>query len=173
MSEYPDRGSAETQPAWRQDFPIDLPDDQFIARRDFTKFMVLTSLAFVVGQFGIVLQSVLRRQASPPAPLSLGPLEALPVGGSRTFNFPGPNDSCLLLRPDERTLLACSQKCTHLSCAVVPRLAEGTLRCPCHDGVFDLEGRPLAGPPRRPLPKVRVVVRDGVVYATAVEAGLS
>src|SRR5579875_3286117 len=30
-------------PAWRQDFPIDWPQDHYVARRDFTKFLVLTA----------------------------------------------------------------------------------------------------------------------------------
>jgi arsenite oxidase small subunit len=30
-------------------------------------------------------------------------------------------------------------------------------------------GRPLAGPPRRPLTRVVLEVRDGVIYATGVE----
>ena len=46
------------------------------------------------------------------------------------------------------------------------------LHCPCHNGWFDLEsGRPTAGPPRRPLPRVTVEVRGGTVYATGVEGG--
>ena len=36
-------------PRWRQDFPIDWPNDEFVARREFTKFLVLTSGAFVAG----------------------------------------------------------------------------------------------------------------------------
>jgi Rieske Fe-S protein len=44
------------------------------------------------------------------------------------------------------------------------------MRCPCHEGYFDLEsGRPLAGPPRRPLPRVLVEVRGQDIYATGVE----
>ena len=41
----PDFRPLELQPAWRQDFPIDWPQDQYVARRDFMKFLVLTSLA--------------------------------------------------------------------------------------------------------------------------------
>jgi Rieske Fe-S protein len=83
---------------------------------------------------------------------------------------PGEDDRCLLLRPEADRLLAYDQKCTHLSCAVVPDVAGGCLNCPCHRGVFDLAtGRPLAGPPRRPLPRITLEVRDGVVVATGVE----
>jgi hypothetical protein len=50
----PDGAPLEEQPRWRQDFPIDWPQDHYVSRRDFTKFMVLTSLAFTAGQFWIV-----------------------------------------------------------------------------------------------------------------------
>ena len=39
----PDRSPEEQQPAWREDFPIDWPQDQYVERRDFMKFLVLTS----------------------------------------------------------------------------------------------------------------------------------
>src|SRR5262245_66005617 len=49
----PDWRPMDEQPAWRGDFPIDWPQDHYVERRDFMKFMVLTSLAFTVGQFWI------------------------------------------------------------------------------------------------------------------------
>jgi hypothetical protein len=36
----PDFRPADAQPAWRRDFPIDWPQDQYIERRDFMKFLV-------------------------------------------------------------------------------------------------------------------------------------
>src|SRR5205823_4088402 len=38
----PDGKPDDQQPAWRRDFPIDWPQDHYVSRRDFTKFMVLT-----------------------------------------------------------------------------------------------------------------------------------
>ena len=65
----PDGRAMEEQPAWRTDFPIDWPQDHYVERRDFMKFMVLTSLAFTVGQFWIVGQNWLRcRRGRWPAP---------------------------------------------------------------------------------------------------------
>jgi len=53
---------------------------------------------------------------------------------------------------------------------VIPQPELGQLKCPCHNGYFEIsEGRPTAGPPRRPLPVVKLVVRDGGIYATGVE----
>jgi Rieske Fe-S protein len=52
----------------------------------------------------------------------------------------------------------------------VPRVEEGVIRCPCHEGIFDLaSGRPLAGPPRRPLSRVRLDVRGGDLFAVGIE----
>lgn len=166
----PDGRPWDQQPAWRQDFPIDWPVDHYLERRDFMKFMVLTSLAFTVGQFWIAVQNWWRRQRGRPQVQRVAALADVPVGAAVTFTYPGAHDDCILVRTSERTLVAYSQKCTHLACAVRPRLADGVLHCPCHEGFFDLgSGRPLAGPPRRPLPLVRLDVRGGQIYATGVE----
>jgi Rieske Fe-S protein len=164
----PDRRPESAQPAWRRDFPIDWPQDHYVARRDFTKYLVLTSLAFAVGQVWIGVQNWFRRRRGVPPVRAVARVGQVPVGGAVPFPYPGDNDPCLLLRPDEETFVAYGQECTHLACAVVP---DGDrLRCPCHHGYFDAAtGRPLAGPPRRPLPRVTLVVRGGVLYATGVE----
>jgi Rieske Fe-S protein len=41
--------------------------------------------------------------------------------------------------------------CSHFGCRVQWQEEAGRYRCPCHEGVFDREGRPVAGPPTRPL----------------------
>jgi Rieske Fe-S protein len=166
----PDGKPLTEQPAWRQDFPIDWPEDHYVARRDFVKFLTLTSLAFVVGQAWIWAQSWWQRRGGEFPVVQIGRLQDIPIGSAKTFQYPGENDWCILLRVDESTLLAYDQKCTHLSCAVVPALAEGKLHCPCHHGYFDVAtGRPVAGPPRRPLPRILVRVRNGIVEAYGVE----
>jgi Rieske Fe-S protein len=166
----PDGRPLSDQPAWRQDFPIDWPQDQYVARRDFSKFMVLTSFAFVVGQIWIGIQNYFRRRHGAPPIQRITALEQVPVGGALEFTYPAAHDPCLLIRPAADALLAYGQSCTHLSCAVVPRVGQSEIHCPCHDGHFDLHtGRPIAGPPRRPLTRILVEVRQGVVYATGLE----
>jgi Rieske Fe-S protein len=166
---FPDGRPEAQQPPWRHDFPIDWPQDHYVARRDYAKFLVLTSLAFVVGQLWIGVRSLLRGHSRPPI-RRIARLADLPVGSTLDFHYPGPSDPCLLMRTNDQTLLAYGQKCTHLSCAVIPQLDHGRLHCPCHEGSFDLAtGRPLAGPPRRPLPRIVLEVRNGIVYATGVE----
>ncbi len=48
-------------------------------------------------------------------------------------------------------VVARSLLCSHFGCRVHWEVAKERYRCPCHEGAFDREGRPLAGPPTRPL----------------------
>jgi Rieske Fe-S protein len=170
ITKAPDGRPLDVQPAWRQDFPIDWPQDAYIERRDFVKFLVLTSLAFAVGQVWIGVQNWLRRRRGEPEMVRIAALSSVPVGSAITFTYPTPNDPCLLIRPASNILYAYGQKCTHLSCAVIPDVSAGVIRCPCHDGRFDLAtGRPTAGPPRRPLTRVLLRVHGDDIYATGVE----
>jgi Rieske Fe-S protein len=76
----------------------------------------------------------------------------------------------LLVRLTVTEFVAFGQECTHLSCAVVPRPAEGSFYCPCHEGRFDIRtGVPTAGPPRRPLTRIVLEMRGRDIYAVGVE----
>jgi len=165
----PDGTPWEEQPKWRRDFPIDVPEDNYVARRDFTKFMVLTSFAFFVGQCWIGLVNRWRRGRRFES-RRIAAIADVPVGRAVSFNYPGPHDACLLIRTEDNTFLAYDSKCTHLSCAVLPEVEAGLLRCPCHHGYFELAtGRPVAGPPRRPLSRIKIEMKNGYVNATGVE----
>ena len=166
----PDWRAMDAQPAWRADFPIDWPQDHYVERREFMKFMVLTSLALTVGQFWIAAQNWWRRRHGEAEIRRIATLAQIPVGGVLTFTYPGEHDDCVLVRTGERELLAYSQKCTHLSCAVRPLVDRGVIHCPCHEGYFDLRsGRPIAGPPRRPLPVIHLQLRGDEIFATGIE----
>ena len=170
-SSAPDGRPESSQPDWRRDFPIDTARENEVARRDFTHFLVLTSLAFMVGQFWIVVQNWFRGRKDRPSERPIARIDEIPVGGVMLFNYPEEHDPCMLLRPDAQTFLAYDQKCTHLACAVVPDAERGCLHCPCHNGNFDLHsGRAISGPPRRPLTRISLEIRDAVVYATGVES---
>jgi Rieske Fe-S protein len=103
--------------------------------------------------------------------MQIAAVDDLSVGEVMSFHYPGEHDPCVLIRTDEQTFLAYDQRCTHLACAVIPRPEKGDIYCPCHEGFFDLNtGAPTAGPPRRPLPRIALEIRNGIVHATGVEA---
>ena len=112
--EFPDGRPEEQQPRWWRDFPVDLPEDDLVARREFTKFLVLTSGAFVAGQCWIGLMSSAR--ADRPLPeMRIAADGDVKVNAVVEFRYPTEDDPCLLVRLPDRTLVAYSQKCTHLS----------------------------------------------------------
>jgi Rieske Fe-S protein len=165
----PDDRPAEQQPTWRRDFAIDWPEDNFVARRDFGKFLVLTSAAFVAGQAWIAAHSLVRSKRPAPGRKRIAGRADVAPGTALMFAYPGEHDPCLLIRTRTDQWLAYSQKCTHLSCAVVPRIDEGVLHCPCHEGVFDLAtGRNIAGPPPRPLPVIELELVGDDIFAIGV-----
>jgi nitrite reductase/ring-hydroxylating ferredoxin subunit len=166
----PDGTSPDGQPKWRRDFPIDSADDSHVARRDFSWFLLLTSGALVAGQLWIAVQNMLRRAKGRPPILRVARTVDLLPGSAISFQYPDQHSPCVLIRIDETRFVAFDQRCSHLACAVIPRPEQQRLVCPCHRGYFDLEsGAPLAGPPRRPLPRIELEVRGDAVYATGVE----
>lgn len=170
VSRAPDPKDDASPPRWRADFPIDWPKDEFVARRDFAKFLVLTSGAFVAGQAWIAVQQLVRGARKPTSRQRIAALSGLEVGGVLPFSYPSPTDHCLLVRLAETELVAFSQACTHLSCAVVPKVDEGVFLCPCHEGIFDLRtGNNIGGPPPRPLPRIRLEVDGDDVFAVGVD----
>ena len=166
----PDFAPADAQPAWRQDFPIDWPQDLYVERRDFMKFLVLTSAAFTLGQVWIGVQNWVRQRTGQPAIRRIASVDDLAVGAAVAFRYPDELEPCLLVRLTTTEFVAFGQKCTHLSCAVVPRPAEDCFYCPCHEGRFDLRtGVPTAGPPRRPLTRIVLELKGRDIYAVGVE----
>jgi Rieske Fe-S protein len=166
----PDFAPLHAQPAWRQDFPIDWPQDLYVERRDFMKFMVLTSAAFAAGQLWIGAQNWYRRRTGQPPMRRIAAIDDLAVGAALEFRYPDEHEPCLLVRLTTAEFVAFGQQCTHLSCAVIPRPQEGSFYCPCHEGRFDIRtGAPTAGPPRRPLTRVLLERRGRDLYAVGVE----
>jgi menaquinol-cytochrome c reductase iron-sulfur subunit len=63
-----------------------------------------------------------------------------------------------------RDYLTLSNICTHLGCPVRWDDTRRAFICPCHGGVFAMDGRVLHGPPPRPLTQVPHKLEGGVIY---------
>jgi cytochrome b6-f complex iron-sulfur subunit len=66
----------------------------------------------------------------------------------------------IVIRRSRDEVAAFVAMCTHLQCIVHYDAATSRLVCPCHEAAFDLTGRPISGPPTRPLARLRVVKHD-------------
>src|SRR3954453_12762592 len=107
---YPDGRPSFKQPCWQQDFPTDVPADDALARREFTKFLVLTSGAFVAGQCWIAVMSQRRESEAPPEMRIAADADVKP-GGVVQFRYPTDDDPCLLIRLEDGRLVAYGQQC--------------------------------------------------------------
>jgi Rieske Fe-S protein len=152
------------EPIWRRDFPYTAEGEEEVTRREFARYLVLASGAFAGGSGLVSLWASLRR-VDAGSPMPIVALSDVAVGGSHLFAYPTDDDPAILVRADQDLLLAFGQKCTHLGCVVFWSPDERHFECPCHEGFFSLEGRPIAGPPDRPLTRIDVELRDGVVWA--------
>jgi Rieske Fe-S protein len=167
MSENDHDGRA----AWREEFPIREGDERYVTRRQFAGFLVLTSLAMFVGNLWILAKSWLGK-APRSVEMTIPGAADLPLGGSTVFDYPETGEPCLLIRRSKDEFVAFSQKCTHLSCAVIYSKDDDRIECPCHNGYFSpRDGRVLQGPPPRPLPRVRLERRGGELVAVGMTTG--
>lgn len=154
----------------QQDFPIEWDGDHYVSRREMVKFLTLGSLLLAVANWATAFGKRFVRRDSSAVKL-LGPAKDLQQNGYMLFRYPTAESPCIAIRTAEGKFVAYSQVCTHLSCAVVYDKAEDQIVCPCHRGVFDVnQGTPVAGPPTRALPRVKLELRDDQFYATGWEA---
>ena len=151
---------------WKQDFPVPSAEDSYVTRREFTKFLGLTSMAFLMGTLATAVRKLVKQMFDRgEAPVEIANMGDIAVGGYKLFRYPTENDPCILVRLSEEKLVAFDQRCTHLSCPVIFEAASKRLVCPCHAGFFSAEdGRPLAGPPKRALARLEVTTRNARVW---------
>jgi menaquinol-cytochrome c reductase iron-sulfur subunit len=76
--------------------------------------------------------------------------------------------SAYVYRRGESEFVVYDTHCTHVGCPVRWSAPARRFFSPCHGGVFDEDGRVLAGPPPRPLDRYEIRIERGVVYAGVV-----
>ena len=151
---------------WAEEFSVHASEDAYVQRRQFTKFLVLTSFGMVGGNGWIWLKALTAEERHEWPEAVVGRVSDIAPGTVRFFAYPEPTDPCILVRRTNGEFTAFSQKCTHLSCAVYYAAEKDRLECPCHEGYFSAaNGRVLQGPPPRPLPQVKLEQRGDELVA--------
>lgn len=69
------------------------------------------------------------------------------------------NKPVLVIRTGEDDWRAFAGTCTHLNCTVQYQSASQQIWCACHNGLYDLNGKVVSGPPPRPLEEYQVRIR--------------
>ncbi len=84
-------------------------------------------------------------------------LAELRPGSGLIFKFgskPG-----ILVRTADGEVRAFTAVCTHLDCTVQYKADTSQIWCACHNGIYDLGGNVVSGPPPRPLEQFTARVR--------------
>jgi len=70
----------------------------------------------------------------------------------------------ILIKTDRGDFCAFAATCTHLDCIVQYRGDLKQIWCACHNGLYDLKGRNISGPPPRPLEEYAVNVIEDEIH---------
>jgi Rieske Fe-S protein len=137
------------------------------ARRRIVEMLLGSGLFASIAAF---LYPVVRYLIPPPV-ADLGGDEVIAAkvadlkpNGSKIFRFG--TRPALLLMTAAGEYRALSAVCTHLSCTVQYRNDLHQIWCACHNGMYDLNGRNVSGPPPRPLEAFQVHVRGDEIVVS-------
>lgn len=150
---------------WQEEFPYHWSADDLVTRRDTLRFLVGGSGALFLASAALAVTGVIRSSAVQHV-TPIARVGELPENGYKVFSYPNTFADGILVNLPGKGLVAYSDVCTHLSCAVLYRADERQFYCPCHEGHFDAyTGEVLGGPPTRPLPTIQLRVTGDTVYA--------
>lgn len=106
--------------------------------------------------------------------VEIGPVSQIPKGRPTKIDFLQRKkdawmtiegkSSAWVVTSDGNTFDIFDPRCTHLGCPYNWSEEKQKFLCPCHNAVFDLSGKVLAGPPPRPLDRYRSKVENGLLY---------
>ena len=78
--------------------------------------------------------------------------------------FPFGSRPALLVLSSDGKYHALSAVCTHLGCTVQYRSDLNEVWCACHNGIYDVNGRNISGPPPQPLESYGVMLKGNEIY---------
>lgn len=132
-------------------------------RRSFLKLLTSALGLSALGAFAYPLfRFLLPIESAVKAKSIIFPKSEIPVNTTKDFMIG--LTPAIILNTRDKGFLAFSKVCTHLGCLVKYDKEKLLFICPCHAGIFDLEGNVVSGPPPKPLQKFAVRVEgDNVV----------
>ncbi|MEK6683513.1 MAG: ubiquinol-cytochrome c reductase iron-sulfur subunit [Nitrospirota bacterium] len=134
--------------------------------------MGLIGLALSIPLVGYVVSPALRRQARDWA--EAGTVDELNVGVPRELTYvvtvhdgwlkTTAIKSVWAVRQPEGDVTVFAPLCTHLGCGYRWDSDDLTFKCPCHNSIFNIDGKVIAGPAPRPLDRLPVKMEGGRLF---------
>src|SRR5205807_3032256 len=92
-------------PLWQDEFSVFTADERYVNRRQFTKFLTLTSFGMLAGNLWIFARSAFHRAPTYPR-MAVAAAEEIAVGGVKIFSYPTVEDPCILVRTGSESYVA-------------------------------------------------------------------
>ena len=134
-------------------------------RRRFLNFLIGGSL---LGWISSVIYPIFSFLIPPKIPeanvnsVNAGPAAEFPANSGKIIQFG--RKPVLLIKDEVGEFHAFDGTCTHLDCIVQYRDDTKQIWCACHNGIYDISGGTVSGPPPKPLQKFTVnIVNDEIV----------
>jgi len=155
-----------------------MEDKEQIKRRNFLSFAIWGIGTLIGAGMGIpaiayIIGPAINRSKTQEW-IRLGPITKIELKTPTLFKFTIQRQSGWIVNEEEvsvyaltdngRDFVAISNICSHLGCRVRWISEQNQFFCPCHNGVFDKEGKVVSGPPPRPLDRYEVKVEDGQLF---------
>lgn len=148
------------------------------SRRRFFKYLVngigaviAAILAVPLGGFYVLpalkKPKVIWKECGSVDDFTVGEIKLIPLKSLERRQWPEDwgTEAAFVYRRNEDDFVIYNLHCTHVGCPVNWSPQAKRFFSPCHGGVFDSDGRVLAGPPPRPLDRYEVKIENGILYA--------
>ena len=145
-----------------------------VSRRRFLGGAIAVITSFIGGAIAIpaighIISPALRRPESPQ--ISVGQVDEFVVRQPKRVDFfsykmdgwiqERASGSAWIVKLSDTSFNVFGPRCTHLGCPYGWNADREQFICPCHDGVFAIDGAVIDGPPPRPLDRLEYTVQDG------------
>jgi Rieske Fe-S protein len=140
-----------------------------IDRRKFLNTLLgLGGIGGILSVFYPVFSYLIPPKSSEPKVNSVkaGMNAGFPDNSSKIIKFG--RQPIILVKTEDGQYKALAATCTHLGCIVQYKQDTKQIWCACHNGIYDLNGRNISGPPPKPLEEYEVkVVKDEIIITKA------
>ncbi len=155
-----------------------MPGSPHMSRREFVSIVTAaagTVMGALIGipAIGYLIAPALQK-VSADAWIPAGPVANYAVGIPTLFNFNRTKVNgwektvnsygVYIIQQQDGSIVALSNKCTHLSCRVNWKVDAAAYVCPCHDAYFDINGGIIKGPQPRALDKYETKVEESNLF---------
>jgi len=96
--------------------------------------------------------------------IDLGLVAEFPKNSSKIVRFG--RKPIIVIRKESGDFKALEATCTHLDCNVQFKKETEQIWCACHNGLYDIEGKNISGPPPKPLAQFKVdILREKIIVS--------